>query len=347
MNPLYRVTLRVRSGLGTPLAADTLWGHIAWGIRWWEGEPALTQWLERHETSDPPLVVSDPLPAGYWPRPAVPPPPRPDHAPTLEAAARFKSLAKIAWIADGDWAQIAQSLGPQSLADILVPGGRPSVPASVTEGQVHAGVNRLTGGTTGEEGGTLFSADRTFYRDPPTFHVYAQSPDPAETVLRWFRQGLDGGYGRDAATGAGQIEVVGAEPWELPRVQGADAAVALAAFCPEPTDPTRGFFKPGVRCGRLGGDFATGPTPDGQTLRQKRPVSVFLTGTLLHCPADRWPQGPPATVGRVVSGVHPYAPIRQYAAALLLPCRLDLQLAQHPLLWPKQITANTPPQEAA
>jgi hypothetical protein len=44
--------------VGTPLAAETLWGHVAWGICYRLGRQALESWLDRYDRGDPPLVLS-------------------------------------------------------------------------------------------------------------------------------------------------------------------------------------------------------------------------------------------------------------------------------------------------
>lgn len=336
MTSSYRLTLEVRSPLVTPLAADTLWGHIAWGLRWYEGEAHLVEWLRRYDEL-PPLVLSNPLPTGFWPRPAVPAPPRDDQPPDESQAAKRKKLAAIRWLPNDVWHDLAGCLTAQALADALqslVDRQHDERPAMPSPGRVqavtHAGVNRFTGGTGQPAGGSLFTVDHTFYPRHARFDVWTLSPEPLPTVRRWFEQGLEGGYGRDAATGAGQLAVVDAQPAQLPSVPAANAGVALGAFTPAPRDPRRGFFKAGARCGRLGGDFAIGPLPGGATQRQKRPVSVFEEGTLLVAAAD----SPPVSVGRVLRGVHQWPDIRHYSMTLLLPCRLGDELLAHPLLQP-------------
>ncbi|TWT40212.1 hypothetical protein [Botrimarina hoheduenensis] len=339
MIALYRIELRLRSALGTPLSADTLWGHIAWGIRYREGEEALAAWLARHELPEPPLILSDPMPRGYWPRPAVPPPPRPSTAPSAAEAQLRKQLAAIEWLPEDVWLALAEGLSSNKLFAAVKAALHKQPVRSVIAPQTHAGVNRLTGGTTAEDGGTLFATERRFFNagaigESPRYVVWAYSPAESTLVQRWFEDGLIGGYGRDGANGAGWIEVLEVSTAALPEVPNANAVVTLAPFTPKPGDPIGGFFRAGVRCGRLGGDFAIGPTPDGSSLRQKRPVASFLTGTLLACPPQDYPAGPPSTVGRILAGVHRYADIRQYAAAVTLPCRLEDGLADHPLLNP-------------
>ncbi|MGB9626624.1 MAG: hypothetical protein ACPMAQ_17350 [Phycisphaerae bacterium] len=50
----YRLTLTLRSPLGTPLSADTLWGHVCWGIVYHEGPAALQQFLAEMAGPSPP-----------------------------------------------------------------------------------------------------------------------------------------------------------------------------------------------------------------------------------------------------------------------------------------------------
>lgn len=57
-----RLTFKLVSSLGTPFLADTIFGHICWGLRYAEGEEALKQFLACYK-QNPPLLVSDGFPA--------------------------------------------------------------------------------------------------------------------------------------------------------------------------------------------------------------------------------------------------------------------------------------------
>ena len=98
--PTYRIDLELRSALSTPLSADTLWGHVCWGIRYQSGREVLEEWLARYDTGPPPLVMSDPLPAGYWPRPVLPPMPRSETPPKESEAKDRKKLDKVQRLTD-------------------------------------------------------------------------------------------------------------------------------------------------------------------------------------------------------------------------------------------------------
>lgn len=320
----YRLTLELRSALGTPLAADTLWGHIAWGIRYSHGEAALTEWLDRYDTASPPLIISDPFPAGYWPRPILPGIALSDTPPTPLQADRMKSLEKHSWISHAAWKGISTSVSPEFVLD-AVDGSQPFAGASINV--VRAGINRLTGGTLQTEGGALFSSQQTYFRDQPLFDVWVQSPESALQVREWFEFGLSGGYGRDASSGLGHLVLKQIDVEEIPCPPNSNAVIILAPAVPKRTDPCRGFFKMGLRHGRLGGDFSIGELPGGSMVRQKRPVQCLLPGTVLLT------NDVVRSIGRVLSGVHPEVEsIRHYGMAPALPCQLASDVLDHPLL---------------
>jgi len=318
----YLIQLELRSALGTPLAADTLWGHIAWGIRYRLGEGALTQWLDRYDAGQPPLVLGDPLAAGFFPRPLLPPVRR-TQPPTIDAADRGKRLEKRAWVSHAAWASVCGQVGPARLVEAVAA----AAPPEPTEGLLtHASINRLTGGTQQAGAGALFTTRQEYYAQPVTFDVWALSPESQQTVQQWFEDALVGGYGRDAASGLGAMVVLCVQSKTLPAVPDANAGVCLGPVTPARNDPVCGFFSFGFRCGRVGGDFAIGALPDGSSQRQKRPVRCLLRGSVLV------QSPPPLFVGRLVHGVHQCPAIRHYAMAPLLPCRLDEPTLADPLL---------------
>jgi CRISPR-associated protein Csm4 len=328
----YCITVELRSGLGTPLAADTLWGHIAWGIRYREGEQALEQWLKQYDSeAQPPLVISDPLPAGFWPRPSLPPSPRPTEPPTPDQATCQKAVSKVTWISHHSWQELMDNgLSPETLESALA--DDPNPPAPATAAMVHIGVNRLTGGTEQTGGGALFTSDQTYYPDqdpqakhssPARFEIWALSPEPPETVKQWLNDALIAGYGRDASSGLGEIALIDITDQALPSPNQANAGILLGPTVPANADPAGGFFNFDVRCGRLGGDFAVEP---GKA-RQKKPLRCLQRGSVV------FGDSVPSWMGRLVSEVHPDDPrIRHYGLGLLLPCRLEPSLFEHPVL---------------
>lgn len=250
----YRVRFELRSALATPLAADTLWGHLAWGLRYADGEEALLRWLDAYDEAnasggavDAPLVISDPMPAGWWPRPLLPPLPRPATPPPVDVSDAANRVAKQPWVSHLLWPRLAAELSPDRLVQALVDGASatsiPPPPEPQEAILAHAAINRLTWSTASEDGGTLHTRRRIWYastpegdattfdhstrdqsgpsaaistidQDPltshqPRFDVWAAAPDDAEPagIRRLFEIGLAGGYGKHASSGLGHLVV--------------------------------------------------------------------------------------------------------------------------------------------
>jgi CRISPR-associated protein Csm4 len=314
----YLLTMSLRSGLGTALAADTLWGHVAWAIRYSHGEAALNSWLAAYASDEPPLILSDPFPAGFLPRPLLPPPPRPAKEPSLAELDAHKSRAKSDWILREGWTRLATAASSLTVLDAC---SGPQPAGAAMASVLHASINRLTGGTAQEGGGTLFMQEQSYFpASGGTFEVWLQSPSSAADLRAIFEAALAGGYGRDGASGLGHFTILGLDAVVLPAVRNANAIMTLAAAVPRRSDPARGFPSFAMRCGRLGGDFAIRPTPSGSTVRQKRPFHCLTRGSVLL--TDQ----PQPRVGQLLAGVHEDPCIRHYAIAPTLPLNLDESL---------------------
>lgn len=311
----YRVELELRSGLGTPLAADTLWGHLCWGMRYQQGVSALEDWLNQYDSGSPPLVLSDPFPQGYLPRPALAPQARSAQPPKIEEADIRKKRDKISWISESAWSACVNAVSADSIARAAMQSAVPDLGQEMAV--THAGVNRLTGGTAQEDGGLLFTTSQTYFAEARRFTVWARSPASAATVQQWFEQGLAGGYGRDASSGLGYLMVLKVAAESLPEAKTPNAVMILGPTVPRPNDPSQGWFQLGIRAGRVGGEFAVGQLPNGSTERQKHPVRCLLAGTVLHCDQR------PLWIGRVLRGVHAWSELRHYGVGLTLGIQLS------------------------
>lgn len=323
----YLVTLQLRSGLGSQLRAETLWGHLCWGIRYRSGSEALQTWLQQYDLGTPPLILSDPFPQGFVPRPRLPGPPAVATRPDTRTAADRKQVQRRVWISEAGLAALQSQLSADRLAAIMA-ADTADPPAATETSITQAGINRLTGGTEQPDGGALYTSSVHFFRTSPqqpaaAFDVYVSSPEPSETVQQWFCDGLSGGYGRDAATGRGDLRLTSIVRRTPPAVSQANAVLLLGPTVPGPRDPARGYFASGVYSGRVGGDFAVADTPDGSGQRQKYPVRYLQAGSVLVCPPQTAAAGIPEYVGRVIRDVHPWSEIRHYGLGLTWPVRLD------------------------
>lgn len=320
----FRIRLLLRSGIVTPLTMPTLWGHLAWGLRWRDGEEALNRWLDRYDAGDPPLVLSDPMPAGMLPMPVLPPmPPAADHPDRDE-----KVLRRRPWIPKALWNEWRGMLSMDRIAAMAdePAGAGPDAAQPLREATIlHAAINRLTGGTQQEGGGTLFAVEQAYpASEGAPYDVYARFDGSAADLHALLDHGLHGGYGRDGATGMGWFtlseDAVVEEPLPLTgAVDAPDACLVLGRMVPGPQDPRGAFCRFVVHAGRLGGAYAQGDLPDEVRSIQKHPVLMIERGSILRC------DGPvPSTTGRVLRGVHPdLSTIRHCGLTLCMPVRLD------------------------
>lgn len=316
----YRLTLTLQGSLGTPLSADTLWGHVCWGIVYREGPEALARFLEASAAAEPPLVLSDPLPAGFLPRPVLPPldPAEEDAivgrhlagADPLEQSDRLAAARRVRYLPLHLFRELASNLSAASVIEALLRQSFAHAPALATVVVAHNTINRLTNHTLAEGG--LFFQSESFPDGSTDYDLWIASPWPAERVRERLVWALEGGYGRDASTGKGNLAVGDIRPDTLPAARDANAVVTLGPCAPAETDPPRGYWTTETRFGKLGGPWAA-QTEDGGVF--KHPVIFLGAGAVLA--------GPPRTfLGRIVPGVHPARPeVVQCGLALAVPVR--------------------------
>jgi len=350
---LYGLRLTLQSPVGTPLAADTLFGHLCWGIRYRSGVDRLKEFLDTYESSEPALLLSDPFPTGFWPIPLLPQP-LPDQEDTLidlirqqpqrELARRlpdsplsevsdtpqisciqafdlFKWLNRLRWIAAPTLAQLAGSMSRMAvLRHFILHGcGDPHMP--IQAAVAHNTINRLTN-TVLESGGFYFTTDQWVSPEEPVpFHILVASGaySPQE-IIGLFQDALSGGYGRDKSTGKGRIAVGPIEPFGGFAVADPNAVMLLGPCAPTAADPAEGYWRVFTRYGKLGGNWATDPGPGGTCNPFKRPLTMLKSGSVLLT------DNPRLWYGRLVDEMHPdWAEVRHYGLAIALPIHCDLK----------------------
>jgi CRISPR-associated protein Csm4 len=264
-----KFVLRPQTAFGTPLAGDTLFGHLCWALRWRHGESELDRLLDGYTEGRPYAVMSDAFPSGMLPRPTVP-------------AARL-SLATDPQQRKADkrrvWLPASQAGLPLDrwLSHAIEPVVDQRVRLDVrTQNTIH----RLTG-TTGTGPFAPRQADRLVHAEGSRLDLYVVF-DPERLSQDHLQQALEdigaSGYGRDASTGLGKFSVdQGPEPVRWPTAADAAHLITLApcAPCPEELVADDCHFQPLTRFGRHGSLHALGGQPF------KRPVLLLRTGALL------------------------------------------------------------------
>jgi CRISPR-associated protein Csm4 len=269
-----KFTLQPLSPFGTPLAGDSLFGHICWAIRERRGESDLTGLLKDYTAGHPFLVMSDGFPQGFVPRPAAP-----DFVFGLaHDPAQRKKARGLRWLpAEGAGQPIHLWMGRLADADAGI------VKTFVVTQNT---INRLTG-TTGKGQFAPRQADRTSFAKDAQIDVYATLDEKrisAEELAQLLNDiGLTG-YGRDATAGLGKFEV---SAWNAHTWPAASSChwLTLAPCAPDPAalDAEGCFYLPVTRFGRHGNLAVTSGKPF------KSPVLMAATGALLKSTEEvRW-----------------------------------------------------------
>ncbi len=244
------------SAFGTPPKGDTLFGQLCWALRNRLGEERLTYLLDGYTAGRPFAVVSDALPAGHLPRPALPghtfnPLPQEDRK-----AAKKRVWLPVEHLAApvADWLKYCRST-----AELL---------GDKTQPHPHNAIDRRTG-TTGE-GFAPYSMERQWYGSrgeratTDTFALINATLDvhivldesrlSAADLERALRDIGELGFGRDAGIGLGRYRVDAFEPAALPSQADANAWLTLAPCAPQGLawDAERCFYTLFTRFGRHG-----------------------------------------------------------------------------------------------
>lgn len=341
---IYRVKLNLRSALGTPLAADTLFGHLCWGMRYRESVKTLEEFLAEMKSDHPPLLLTDPFPAGQLAAPVLPPlmsserdellrliqgkswselvripeietTRKAGNPSRIEAHDILKILSRKRWYPSDTAPDFLDQMSAVNLVKIQL-----QVKAHIEEpvGSLtpHNKINRLSEGTV--EGGLFFTEDLFVTESGCEYDLYVATDRLDESgILELLQNALAGGYGRDKSTGRGVIEIGAIEPHQFPECKNPNAAMLLGPCVPGESDPTEGFWEVFTKEGKLGGHWAVGPGPGGIHNPFKKPVTMLRRGSVLLT------DSPQPFYGRMVENVHTDFPdVVQYGLSIGLPVHL-------------------------
>ncbi len=309
----YRVEITPRSPWGTPLHADTLFGHLCWALAYIQGEKALSDFLQTFADAQPPLILSNGFPTGYLPCPLFPASVLRQDDHTVKDRKKLKRVTLLAesWLLDARNGLTEEKIQSALLDNEKLGNENPWK----EELGYHNTIDRRTN-TVRAEGGFFQSLN---YHLPPDFglNVYIKTDYFSETALsELFDVIKKSGFGRDKSAGLGSFNFA-LSTFAFPSLQGANAFIALSNFVPSPHDPTDGFYDLMTKFGKLGGDFAVGPGEGGGKHNPfKKPVLMLRSGSIFRAtPVREW-------YGRLVPEVHTDPHIRHYGLCYPLEVRL-------------------------
>ncbi len=263
-----KATLTPLSAFGTPPKGDTLFGQLCWALRNRQGEAGLNQLLDGYTAGRPFAVVSDALPTGHLPRPALP-----GHAFNPLPKDDRKAAKRRVWLPVEHFnTPLADWLTHCRAANELPGGSAESHP------HPHNAIDRRTG-TTGESFAP-YSMGRQWYGKEAVLDIHIVLDDSrlSTTELECALRDIgELGFGRDAGIGLGRFQVDEFFTSELPSQANANAWLTLAPCAPQglPWDAERCCYTVFTRFGRHG-DIAV-----HQRNPFKAPVLLANTGAVL------------------------------------------------------------------
>lgn len=293
---VQKINLSIKSGLLTALHADTIFGHLCWVIAHRDGEDVLIDFLKSFSDGNPPFVISNAFPEGYFPKPLS--------ADFLAVDLdKIKNLRKTEWVPFADFEQIRKAAAMTTTLSLE--------PTCVTViSSTYNRINRLTN-TVASDGGVYSLKEMVI----PEVCIYLKTISDAwrDRVLDLFTALSHSGFGRKKSIGKGQFKVKSIEEvtW-LNRIEDANGFVSLSNFCPKENDPTEGLYKLFVKYGKLGEEFTFCGNPF------KRPLVMIKAGSVFKT------EGPPKEYyGRMVEKIAPAkeSSVVQYAYAFTVPIK--------------------------
>ncbi|MBF0160262.1 MAG: CRISPR-associated protein Csm7 [Magnetococcales bacterium] len=275
------VTLQPQTALATLPYGDTLLGQLCWALRNRHGDDWLRQRLEGYTSDRPFLVVSDLLPAGYWPRPHLP-------ANMLAGDSRSqdrKADKKKIWLPRDGWQQpLQQWLQACKTEKEVWPefeqNGKRVRHGRITESQPHNAINRITG-TTGEEGFAPYAVEQIWFPPGAQLELWLLH-DPQRLPQPLLEQALEDigsvGFGKDASIGLGKFGLIKVDSQQrLPMQPNSNSWLTLGPCAPQGGgfNPQRSYYQLFTRFGRHGDVAAL----TGQPF--KSPVLLVQAGAVL------------------------------------------------------------------
>lgn len=288
----YRVRVALQGPLGTPMISGTLWGHLAWAVRYLRGERKFLAWLD--EQKKRPWLVSSAMPEGMLPRPLLKRARRAGPQESLKDMEREKAVRKLSWIPEDVFRKVRDALSEASLSAELIDlpkGGKKTHRHAGSAGETVRPHNRIDrrSGTTPELGGLYFE-DLVPHGSRHRWQVYVAGELPCVDDLKELLDFVGThGFGANASTGNGgfRIEIEETDLFD----QGGNKAVSLShGIVAKNMADAR--YKQHVHFGKLGGDYAKGGfSPFKYPILMAQPGATF---------APRG-EGP---FGAILEGVH-------------------------------------------
>lgn len=298
----YRITVTPLGPWETDLVSGTLWGQLAWAVRYLEGEAAFTTWMEGQARD--PWLLSSAMPEGMLPKPLLAP--ARQTARDLEEADRQKSFRKVGFIGEKVFLDLRERMAAGVLAKAVTERQSAGESAARVFRSAHNRISRSTGRTP-DEGG-LFFHDVAVSPPKDRLQLFVRTSSPCREKLETLFDFVGtNGFGANASTGCGHMKFDVAEEKQLFSGGGNRALSLSHGTLTSGMDTPR--YRQHIHHGKLGGHFASGAfSPFKYPIFMVRPGATFT-------PAGE------GLFGELLSGIHhdpELAGIRHHALHLPL-----------------------------
>ncbi len=289
---LFRIQIKLKSPLVTPLKGDTIWGHIAWGIANHEGDNAVAKFISDCKENHV-FVISSAFPKGTVCK-SIPDVPERIENLSPEDYAKIKQSKKKKYESASTYVDITEST--QNTYEKI-----PFKAKTVT----HNSISRISNSVV--DGG-LYSIDELWTdSEHSDFDLYVLSSYSAERIKQLCEWAFENGYGADSSTGKGEIEV-GKNITEVKTKLYGNKYMALAPFVVSDMTEIRNLRADiFVRSGKIGGSFVSSLSP------YKKTVVLYEEGAVFE--SDK----PIEFIGELLTNVHADSRIVQSAFAPVIP----------------------------
>jgi len=305
----YQIKFKSESWHASAWQADTIWGHLCWGLRYTRGENTLRKFISAYERGAPPLLISNGFPEELLPRPIVVEPALDESLSLLQQRKEFrdrKMTRNIRFLSAEEF--LSAIRGEQ-----FIPSPKDGIETTILT--LKNQINRITSTTGAKGAGQLYNFEQYKWT---SISIYLKiEHEYVETTRELFENLARSGYGKRKSVGYGQVKLVDFEPFSgFSSPKGANGFVTLSNFVPGAQDPTHGYWDIIVKYGKLGEEYATGQNPF------KKPLIMFTAGSCFYDSPCR------EFYGRLVHALSESEPqVMQYAYALPVPIKLPMNSA--------------------
>ncbi len=310
---VYRLVLEPRSSFLTELQSDTIMGHIAW-MAAYRNKKDVTELIEKCKSGMPPFIVSSAFPHDHFPMPVLTPL---KHEEKNRLAEKFykglskqarlammqndlKKIKKCKYLPIDKWRLLIEDLSSYSLIDYL------SETREMAEKKLESkvvvmrtAIDRLTGMAAD---GRLYDHEEMYFASGSQLDIWFKFFDDSmiQKVTIWLEDLSIHGFGANASSGAGQIEIISFEKADdaLPEAKEPDAFMSLSHFSPAAMDPVTGWYNYLVKRGKLGGQYAVGLGARAHVW--KFPFVMFTPGSIFKTEGQEIKD----YYGRLIENIH-------------------------------------------